>query len=128
MLLERFGGGGMHPLRAGEEVYWRWVAIRSRLEAALGEQSGLPAALAAYAVDHVDDLKLDHVRWLREEYGVPSEPSAEGLLTLLEVHDAQPERTPEDRLTLIQQVKDRSDLFGEGYLDEVREGWPGAPE
>lgn len=82
----------MDPLEPEEEaVYWRWVAIRSHLEAALGKQSGLPAPLSAYAVDHADKLKLDHVGWLREEYGVEGEPSAEQLMHLLETVDDERE-------------------------------------
>lgn len=82
----------MDPLEPEEEsVYWRWVAIRSHLEAALGKQSGLPAPLSAYAIDHEDDPTLEHLGWLREEYGTPDEPSAEELMRLLKAVDDERE-------------------------------------
>ena len=82
----------MEPLQPGEEaMYRRWVRIRSRLEAVLGEQSPLPAALAAYAVDRSDGINLMAVSVLREEYGADSEPSAEELMLLLaEARDPSP--------------------------------------
>lgn len=78
----------MDDLDPGEEkLYRQWVRIRLSLEARLGKQSGLPAPLAAYVIDHAHDLKLSHVRILREEYGAPSEPQAEELLPLLQPLD-----------------------------------------
>lgn len=74
----------IEPLLPGEEVlYQRWVRIRSRLEVVLGKQSGLPAPLSAYAIDHASNLNLTHIEFLRDEYGVAGEPPAADLLALL---------------------------------------------
>lgn len=78
----------MEPLQPGEErLYRQWVQVRSRLERALGKQSGLPAPLAAYAIDHAGNLRLSAVRFLRDEYGVASEPTAEELMPLLDIDE-----------------------------------------
>ena len=81
--------GRVEPIQPGEvALYMRWITVRARLETALGEQSRLPAPLAAYAVDHVGALNVRAIRVLREEYGVSSEPSAEDLLLLLQMDDS----------------------------------------
>lgn len=79
---------GFMSVQALVALYWRWVAVRRRLETVLGEQSRLPAPLASHAVDHVGALNVRAARILRKEYGVSSEPSAEDLLPLLEIDDA----------------------------------------
>lgn len=76
----------MEPLQPGEkEQYRQWVRVRSRLEAALGKQSRLPAPLAAYAIDHAGHMRLSAVKVLRDEYGIPSDPTAEELMPLLDI-------------------------------------------
>lgn len=76
----------MEPLQPGEEEqYQQWVRVRSRLEAALGKQSRLPAPLAAYAIDHAGRMRVSAVKVLRDEYGVPSDPTAEELMPLLDI-------------------------------------------
>lgn len=135
----------MEPLQPGEEAeYRRWIRIRSRLQAHLGQHSGLTAPLAAYVLDHAGRLDLWAVKVLREEYGGSSEPSAEQLMPLLIDAECDESARPpgiaegsalpeEDTETCGSGGKHRerlaklarySDLFPDGYLDEVREGWP----
>lgn len=119
----------MKPVRPGEEaLYRRWVAIRARLEATLGTQSELPAALAAYAIGRPGHLRLLAVEILREEYGVRGEPPAEELLPLLERAAADdPPRDSDENTTRsahLRRLIRHSEHYGEGYLDDVREGWP----
>lgn len=120
-------GESVEPVLPGEEALcWRWVTIRARLEVTLGEQSELPSALAAYAVGRSGHLRLLAVEILREKYGISGEPPAQELLPLLErvAADDPPVEQNTTRSAELRRLTRHSEHYGEGYLDDVREGWP----
>lgn len=67
----------------------QWRQIRGRLERKLGLRNGLVAPLAAYATDFIDDLNVEGVREVRDEYGVAGDLTAEDLMELLYFDDAE---------------------------------------
>lgn len=117
----------MEPLQPGElELYARWVSIRTRLDSVLGTQSRLAAHLGALAADGTERLNLRAVRVLRDEYGEPSDPTAEALMLFLQEHGdpaqgdvgSAPQRRPVVPPTL---RCDTVRVTGENSVLEIRE-------
>ena len=91
----------------------------------LGTRSELAAALGAYATDHQDHLRLDEVREIRTEYGMPREPSAEALFPPRRVRDGE-EMTP----SRDERLRGTLEAFASCWLDglpvtpaAIRDGW-----